>query len=344
MIKNCYIRVDANSTIGIGHLVRTEILSDKLAEKGIRVYFLCNTVPEKYRKKLIEKNCKVVDISNAEEELPQISEIINRTHNNILIIDSDKEEFYTEKFQKKIRASGIKLMIITFYNKHHFYADIVFNQNIIALSQEYNCEKYTLKLLGLKNVILNDEYRKISQNLKYHKNKISSKTVLLLTFGGVDKPNRTELLYKILISLKKKPGKIIIVLGAMYEHRKNIEKLAKTSQVKTEIYQNTPKMPYLLAEADMVFNSGGLTVWEAGVLKSLNVIIGYTERENIGGKYLHDSRLALYLGNVSELSISELRKKTEKILNMENSGIINNLYSEIDVNGIYNIVKAIINL
>ncbi|NOZ33900.1 MAG: hypothetical protein GXO80_01200 [Chlorobi bacterium] len=343
MIENCYIRVDANSTIGTGHLVRTEILADKLAEKNINICFICNTVPENYQRKLILKNYKVLNVAGGNSELNQIMKIVTETTNNILIIDSDKEEFYSEIFQTKIRKTGTKLMMITFYNKYHYYADIILNQNIMALSQKYSCEDYTLKLLGPENVILNNAYRNILQNPEKYKTHLRKKTVLI-TFGGVDKPNRTSLVYRILVNLKNKPEKIIIVLGAMYKFRKEIEESASKTPVNTEIYQNTPEMPCLLAESDIVFNSGGLTVWEAGVLKSLNVITGFTERENVGGKFLGNDKLGIYLGDVSILFNPDIERKIETILQHDNSEIINNLFSKIDVNGIYNVVNAIIRI
>ena len=56
MIKTCFIRVDANSNIGTGHLVRTEILDDELATRNYNIIFLCLNIPKKYSDKLDQKN------------------------------------------------------------------------------------------------------------------------------------------------------------------------------------------------------------------------------------------------------------------------------------------------
>ena len=53
MIKYAYFRVDANSVIGTGHLIRCEILADELNTRGIQTAFICTTIPNKYKKKLI---------------------------------------------------------------------------------------------------------------------------------------------------------------------------------------------------------------------------------------------------------------------------------------------------
>jgi len=343
MIKNCYIRVDANNTIGTGHLVRTEILADKLSEKGINITFLCKDIPVNYKSHITSKNFHIELIKESKFELYQINKILNKTENNILIVDSDKNEFYTKEFQLGIKNNGIKLMIITFFHQYHFYADIILNQNIMALSQTYFCEDYTIKLLGPKNVILNNKYREISKNLNHYKNKNTDKTVLI-SFGGVDKPNRTELILKSLLNIENKPGKIIVILGSMYQHKDKIEQICQETNINTEVYQNTPRMPYLLSESDIVFSSGGLTVWEAGILKSLSIIIGFSEREKIGGKYLDENKFGFYLSDFEKIDLNNLTNIINKLINEDHSKIIDNLYSNIDVNGIYKVIDNIIKL
>ncbi len=340
MTKTCYIRVDANKTIGTGHLVRTEILADELAKNNFIINFICKDIPKDYSQKLINKSYKIYRLKNNDSELKEISQIINDKNKSILIIDSDKPEFYTKEFQTKIKKQNIKLMIITFYNNHHFYADIVLNQNIMALSQKYSCEPYTKLLLGPKNVILKEDYRKIAQSLDKYKTKLPNKTVLL-SFGGIDKPNRTEFVYKALLNCKNKVDKIIIVLGSMYEHKAEIEELAKNDKIKTEIYQNTQKMPYLQAEADIMISSGGLTVWEAGAFKTLNIIMGFSEREQIGGKFIGNNNLGYYLGIKEDFDTNKLSETLEQIIYNNNDSIITKLYENIDVNGIQKVINQI---
>jgi spore coat polysaccharide biosynthesis predicted glycosyltransferase SpsG len=134
------------------------------------------------------------------------------------------------------------------------------------------------------------------------------------------------------------------VLGAMYKQKDELVKLAGSSEIKTEIYQNTPEMPHLLAESDIVFNSGGLTVWEAGVFNNLVVIMGYSERERIGGEFIGKNKYGIYLGTKDDYDLSSLSEKIDAILNSDNSQFIINLSKKIDVNGITKVVKAISSL
>ena len=339
MIKHCYFRVEANNIIGTGHLVRTEILADELKKDDIKINFICNNIPEDYRRKLLEKGYNIHRINSNESEYEQIIKIITSEH-SLLVIDNDNEEFYTKEFQLRIKAQGIKLMIITFYNNFKFYCDILLNQNIMALSQEYDCSVHTKKLLGPRYVILENNYKEIYKNIDHYKTNKEKKTILI-TFGGVDKPDRTSFVYKALVMNKQHINKIIIVLGSMYQHKQKIEKLAREFKEKTEVYQNTTKMPFLFAESDIVFNSGGLTVWEGSVFSNLIVIMGHTEREILGGKFIGENNYGIYLGTKSDYDIKKLSNKISDILNRDNTLLIYRLEKEIDVNGVEKVVNVI---
>lgn len=337
---NCYIRADADPRIGIGHLVRTEILADKLNEKGFEITFLCKSIPEKYHQQILSKGYRVNLIPSLQDELTYLLGIISNTKRNVLIVDSDIEEFYTESFQVSIRQENIRLMMITFYNQYHYFADILLNQNIMALSQKYDCEAYTQKLLGPQYVILKADYQKISEDITSYKSRLGGKTILL-TFGGIDEPDRTSFVYKSLMQTSYVPAKIIIVLGAMYKYKADLESLVTSSHIETEVYQDTPQMPYLLAEANIVFNSGGLTVWESGVLGALNIIIGYSDREKIGGKYAGENGYAIYLGSKKDYSVHSLADKIDSIFRQNNQEFISKLNECIDVYGVNKVVDVI---
>ncbi len=343
MIKNIYIRVDANKTIGSGHLIRTHILAKELRKKNINIEFICETIPFDYENKLLKEGYKIHKKKPAEKELNKIIDIISSPLDSLLITDSDKETFYTKDFQTIIRSHGIKLMMITFFHQPYFYADIILNQNIMALSQTYKCEPYTKKLLGLQYVILNEEYRLLANNINLNKNNALKKTVLI-TFGSADVPDRTSFVLRALQPLQSGLHKIIVILGALYSQKNKVEELAKAFNIPVEIYQNTPKMPHLLAEANVSITSGGLTVWEAGALHTLNVVMGYSYREKEGGKYYGDNNIAIYLGTKEDYTVEKLSEKLNTILKSDYSEIIKNLAKKINPFGVEKVVNELMKL
>ena len=345
MIENCYIRVDTNNKIGSGHLLRAEILADELKEAGIDVFFICKQIPETYKIKLENKNYNVII---PKEETPETEAILNNIHteNNLVITDSDDKFFYSKEFQQQIRSQGNKLMTITFYNDTHFYSDIILNQNIMATYQTYSTEHYTIKLLGTKYLILKKDYRILANKQPYKQHKLSGKKTILLTFGGSDADDRTAFVYEALTQIKntKVINKIIIVLGALYKNKNKIKQLAATSGIPTEIYMNTPCMPHLIYESDIMISSGGLTVWEAAALQKPVIIIAGSDREIKSGKFLANKQLAHYLGTKNDwISTQKLSTTLQYIIT--NEVLLNSFASKfqkvVDTNGVLRVVEVI---
>ena len=347
MIENCYIRVDANNKIGSGHLIRAEILADELVNAGINIFFICKQIPEAYKSKLENKNYKVIIPPYDEQEEIAILNSIH-TKNNLVITDSDDKVFYTKEFQQNIRKYGNKLMTITFYNDTHFYSDIILNQNIMATSQTYSTEPYTIKLLGTKYLILKKDYRILAAKNE-NKKQIPDKKTILLTFGGSDADDKTSFVYKALTKAKsdKAIKKIIIVLGALYQNKEHIENLTKLSGIPTEIYINTPKMPYLIYESDVMISSGGLTVWEAAALQKPVIILSSSDREIKSAKFLNDKQLAHYIGTKKDWTTQEkLSSELLKIItnNPLLESLANNFHKVVDTKGVFRVTEAIKNL
>ncbi len=346
MNKNRYcafFRVDVNNEIGSGHFVRCRLLAEKLNATKIKTFFIYKELPGSYNKQLSELGFETYQIQNGEET----DEIISFVNNcgcgkSILITDSDKDLFYSKEFQLKIKESGIKLMTITFYDKTHFYSDIILNQNIMAPGLKYSTEEYTIKLLGTQYVILDPRFEEIRKNKKPVWNEKNN--VVLISFGGVDKPDRTSFVYEILKEFEQQIEKIIIVLGALYGNKNKIEKLIENSKVETELYQNTGKMPYLMAESKYAFTSGGLTAWELGVTKTLNIIIAESDREYLSGKYIGENGFGYFLGRMSELSRERLVNSLNSIFGNHDKNIkmVENLSAGIDPAGANKVVENIL--
>ena len=340
---NVFFRVDANRTIGSGHLVRCRLLAKQLKKENINSYFIYREIPDLYIQEMQNENFTCVKISETQNETTNIIEIINRFNsgNSLLITDSDEEIFYTKEFKLKIKNAGIRLMTITFKNNNHFYSDIVHNQNIMAPALSYSTEPYTVRLLGTEFVILDPQFAEIQRKVEI--NWRTKKNNVLISFGGSDKPDRTSLVYKLLQNFPGKIEKIIIIIGALYQYKNILEKLIPESIIETELFQNTDKMPYLMSESKYAITSGGLTAWELGVTKTLNIIISHSQRETISAKFLTEHNYAYYLGNISSLKENDIKNNLAVIFNNDdvNSKLVENLYKKINASGIEPVVEEI---
>lgn len=343
-INNVFFRVDANRNIGSGHLVRCEIIADNIKSKypSSSIFFIVKSIPATFENRLNAKGYDVIQIPDSSgNDLQNQLKLLEQYQNTALIVDSDESLYYTKDYQLKIKEVADRLVMITFYNDSHFYADIVHNQNIMAPDLNYSCEPYTKMLLGTKYVVLKDRYKELVKNKYQQADKRIGKTVML-TFGGSDVPDRTGVSFEALQYLQDRISKVIIVLGAMYKHRNKIENSIKNSDLETELYQNTENMPDLMAKCDIALTSGGLTCWEFGVLEVLNIIIPHSKREMLSASYMDRNRYAYSVNNIHDKRNEDLAELIQDILNDDYSKRITKLRKAIDVNGVDKLVKKII--
>ncbi len=298
-LVNVFFRVDANRQIGTGHLVRCQILASKLQQIGMKCTFLLHKTPTFYEDQLKQKGFEVIYLSvltmKYAENLSQLIHNHSRYPHNLLLIDSDEEFYYTAEFQEKIRFARIKLMMITFKYRNPFYADIVHNQNLLALEHDYKVAPYTQTLFGTEYVILKEVYKTMSLTARKKINK-SIKTILI-NFGGADRSNQTyktlDAVYESGIDLER----IVVVVGSLYISVEQLRELIRKHEGKnTSLHINTTRMPQFQLMADLAITSGGLTAWELACLKSPNFVIPTSTREVKSGELMHKKKLVYYIG------------------------------------------------
>ncbi|MEZ4888867.1 MAG: hypothetical protein R3E32_29340 [Chitinophagales bacterium] len=314
---NVYFRVDANRQIGTGHLVRCQIMAEKMKKIGMKCTFLLYKTPTFYELQLKDKGFEVIYMSMLVAKYAE--RMVHLIHNqslyphNLLVIDSDEEAYYTAEFQEKIRANGIKLMMIAFKHREPFFSDIVHNQNILALEYQYKTAPYTKCLLGTGYVILKEVYKTMNltaQNKDYHNLKI-----LLINFGGADRSNQT---YKALKGVYESGiyfERIVIVVGILYLPVEELRVLIREyDQNNTSLHINTDRMPQFQLMADLAITSGGLTAWELACLGTPNFVIPTSYREMESALLMHKKDLVYYIGQADMIKEEEIAQQLNSIV------------------------------
>jgi spore coat polysaccharide biosynthesis predicted glycosyltransferase SpsG len=173
-LKKTYVffKVDANDSIGTGHLFRCRLLARGLRRYGVNSIFLTFSTSPALLSELIFEGFEVKSLSTEESKDPEaILKYVKEYQNSesILVVDSDGPAFYTEDFQHEVRCSDTRLMMITFKHEHHYLADLIHNQSLVALRQEYPVEGYTKLLLGPRYAILADGGQNESDKKSYYR-------------------------------------------------------------------------------------------------------------------------------------------------------------------------------
>lgn len=312
------IRADSIQQIGTGHIMRCIALGQAWKDQGGQVIFFshCESIVlQQFIRdegfELVEvkkKHPDAFDLVQLESYLQQCDKASEKTW---VALDG---YHFTLDYQKKIRNTGYRLMVIDDYNHlPEYYADVLLNQNIGAEQINYNCNSDCVKFLGYKYAMLRRDFRQC----KVFKRKAPVKAKnILITMGGADPDNITLKVINALKKLNDPELDIRVIIGPSNPNRASLEDAIK--DFKSEIVFVSPspdKMPDLMAWSELAITAGGSTCWELCFMQVPTlVIITAKNQENIC-QALEKSGMARCLGWHNELMPDNVVIELKKVIN-----------------------------
>jgi UDP-2,4-diacetamido-2,4,6-trideoxy-beta-L-altropyranose hydrolase len=191
---------------------------------------------------------------------------------------------FDSAYQKKIKDSGLRLLVIDDVGAaHHYWADIVLNQNLHADEYVYReTEPYTQLLLGSKYVLLRREYLDWREWQREIRDPCGN---ILVTMGGSDPGNISLRIIRALEYGNVGRLEVLVVVGGNNPHYGTLRRVSTSDRIHMRLVRNTVNMPDLMAWADVAVSSGGTTVWELAFM-ALPSVVGITapvEEVLVGG-------------------------------------------------------------
>lgn len=346
--RQLLFRVDANKQIGTGHFFRCLYLARALRKKRLSSIFLMADADGNIPKILKTEGFELVKIDNdckANSQFLSGYLITQNFKRSLLVVDSPYPSFYEPSFQDEIRKTGSRLMMITFRSEGHFKADIIHNQNLLALEECYSVEPYTRLILGPSYVILDERFgrlRKEGRTLS-----MGNADTLFLFFGGADESNLTLKVLKSIAVLEQPLKRIITIVGQLHGRVSEISDFIRANPaMPIDLHIDTSDMPKLMSAADIAVTSGGLSIWELASFGIPVVIISTSERERIHTPLLEKRGTCLYLGHKDEVTEQSIRESvTELVVNRAKRVAMSQAgYELIDGNGTARVAEHVINL
>lgn len=278
------IRADANSKIGMGHVMRCLSVADALLKRGKEVLFVTadDTPVPLLTKKGIPYRVLHTDYADMEAELPKLWNALSELpqgpgvpeaalpqRNTFILVDS---YYVTEKY-----LAALKKRITTIY-MDDIYAfsypvDMLINYNIYGEEMGYEKDAAfadTKLLLGTEYVPLREEF---SAGAGY----VQSRKVLslgaanvtpaadggiLITTGGSDSFNLAgQLLMEAMKYDALKEKEYHVVSGSLNPHIGELQALAQKHE-NIHIHCNVTNMAELMAESEIALSAGGSTLYE----------------------------------------------------------------------------------
>lgn len=211
MKPKVYIRADASSQIGLGHLVRCIALAHML-KTSFKIIFVCRQIPSQIIKELNDNNFELLKIER------DSSFFENITKGDIVVLDG---YHFDIEYQKNIKAIGCKLVSIDDLHDKEFAADLIINHVPGVKLTHYNAKPYTKFALGLNYALMRPSFL---EQAKVQPTVNKKRETLFICFGGSDHKNLTEqslLIIKPFINFSK----IIVVTGPAYNSLNSLQQL-----------------------------------------------------------------------------------------------------------------------
>ena len=296
--KKVVIRVDGNSTIGLGHIYRGLALADMLKDVFVIEFVtrLTTTISpilgSGFGYTIIPEEVKFYNEPNWFKD--------NYSIETIIILDGYS---FNKAYQQKIKTLKYKLVYVDDLALGKQVADLVINHSPGIKESDYEISKYTELALGLNYALLRKPFIEVDR--KELKKKKSIKN-LFISFGGADTHDFSltavnEVLKSDFIDT------INIVLGAAYKNKT----IFNLNNSKLKIHKNLTEQEVfkLMKDTDLAIVPASTTSIELASL-GIPMILGYfVDNQKIiyNGFVQKDSAIAI--GDFNKYKFNDLVKE-----------------------------------
>jgi UDP-2,4-diacetamido-2,4,6-trideoxy-beta-L-altropyranose hydrolase len=298
---NLLFRADANPSIATGHIMRCLALAQAWKDDGGDLTFASAETTPALAKRLIAENATLQSINapaGGPEDARQTVNLARDANSRWVVIDGYQ---FTTDYQDRIKQAGLKLLVIDdLGSAHHYYADLILNQNLHATDRLYaSREDYTRLLLGPRFSLLRREFRRGDG---WKRNVSSDVRRIVLTMGGSDPDDVTSRLLACFAQRNFVSARVTVLIGGSNPRRAELTRLFAELHLDADLITDADDMPSLLASADLAISGAGTTCWEMCLLGLPSILVELAPNQHEIGARLHDAGAAIFLGRSQDVS------------------------------------------
>jgi UDP-2,4-diacetamido-2,4,6-trideoxy-beta-L-altropyranose hydrolase len=313
---NLLFRVDANVSVGTGHVMRCLALAQAWQADGGRAIFAMAEVTPALEGLLLRQGIELTRVNSpagASSDSIETAELALQQRAKWTVIDGYR---FDADYQRSLKASGLKLLFID-DNGHadHYCADLVLNQNLHATDGLYiNREAHTRLLLGPRYALLRREFEKLrGWNREIP---VRAKNILV-TMGGSDPHNVTQSVIAALSDVAAEGLTIDVVVGGSNPHLAGLEHSAARAVAPITLVKDPFNMPELLSRADLAISGAGTTCWEMCFLGLPSILVVLAENQVGIAKELAKLGISINLGRREDLEPASVSAAIKSLLHAQ---------------------------
>jgi len=249
---------------------------------------------------------------------------------------------FGSEYQRRLRSNGTRVLVLDDnHDSDYYYADIILNHNLHADEIDYSRRSsHTRLMLGCQYALLRREF--IAPETPRAIPDIARN--ILVTLGGSDPDNVTDLVLSALKSATSLPYEAAVIVGGSSVHLDRLIENARSIGPNVTIYHNITNMQQVMAWADIGIIAGGSTYMEAAFLGMPSVIITIADNQEMIASRLAREGLAVGAGWFNSISEQSLAAKILALAEDRNqrADMANRLRLLVDGSGPKRVVNALL--
>ena len=308
------IRVDGNSQIGSGHIMRTLALANALRTQGIGVKFI--TADTGFVAPLEKQHFSYIVLDAQWDammaELPRLCSVLEQEKPQLLLVDSYQA---TAEYLSMLRSKVPVVYFDDFTEKTDPVSGIV-HYSIASTLEEYTAlyrETPTKIFFGTQYTPLRQEFC-IAELQPVAEQAIN----VLLTVGGADPFGSCAAILNYLL-LQPQLHDLIFhpVIGGLSPALPQVKKLAEEFSGRVIIHENVSKMAELMSACDLAISAGGSTLYELCACGVPAISFAYADNQCPNTEGFAKEGIIPYAGDRRKDAVAVIKNFAEYLSHMQ---------------------------
>ncbi|WP_090261279.1 UDP-2,4-diacetamido-2,4,6-trideoxy-beta-L-altropyranose hydrolase [Pseudomonas panipatensis] len=314
-------RVDASLRMGSGHLMRCLTLADALRAAGAACHFITREHPGHLIAHISQRGHRLSVLPGADdnvgeasagpahaawlgatwaEDARQTAEALGAAGTDWLVVDHYAIE---RRWEQRLAGHCRHLMVIDDLADRAHVCDLLLDQNLGRRPEDYqslvpsDCKR----LIGPGFALLRPEFATWRLRSLADREQRPLRN-LLISMGGMDRPNATGMILGSLHPLMRQHDRIQVVMGSTAPWLESVQAQAGEMPCPTEVLVDTPAMAKLMAGCDLAIGAAGSTSWERCCLGVPSVMVILADNQRAVAEHLRNAGAALLIESPQQIA------------------------------------------